>query len=112
MKSLAWWTVVVLLAVLCWPPQWYPPALRLQLNSWFGAASFRSLPTSREPQTLQPESRCPQGEQDWGDKQIIDSVLLRAAPTCSADNPYLVAAVVRGTNNIDARTLARSGLTA
>jgi FtsP/CotA-like multicopper oxidase with cupredoxin domain len=41
----------------------------------------------------------------------IDGVAIEASPSCVADDPYLVATAVRGTNRVTADTLARSGLT-
>jgi len=102
----------VLIAVLSFPPQWYPQAVRAQLSQWFGAASFRSLPASIDTPSEQPETFCPPDPEGWREAQQIEGVAIEASPPCVADNPWAIAAFVRGTNNVSADTLARSGLTA
>jgi hypothetical protein len=99
-------------ALLAFPPQWYPHGLRLTLTSWFGAADYRSLPASRPVDTLQPEVFCPPDPSGWREAQTIEGVDIRASKPCVADNPYTVAALVRGTNNVSSETLMASGLTA
>jgi hypothetical protein len=98
--------------VFAFPPQWYPLSVRLQLTQWFGAAAFRSLPASRTPAELEPEIFCPPDPSGWRDAQTIDGVSVAASAPCSADNPYAVAAFVKGTNNVSSATLMSSGLTA
>ena len=39
----------LLVALIAFPPQWYPLPVRLQLTQWFGAADYRPLPESRDP---------------------------------------------------------------
>jgi len=101
----------VLLALLAYPPQWYPMPVRLKLTAWFGAASFRPLPSSVAPQDLQPEVFCPEDASGWRDARQIDGVRVARSAPCVADNPYAVAAFVLGTNNVSQDTLVRSGLT-
>jgi hypothetical protein len=110
------WIFAVALALASYPPQWYPQALRLQLTAWFGAPHDRTLPHSM-PQTLhevvgEPEVFCPPDPENWRGAHEIEGVLIEAAETCVADNPWLIAAGVLGTNNVSAETLAKSGLTA
>ncbi len=105
------WLLVLLVAMLAFPPQWYPHEVRLALTRWFGAADYRPLPASRPGATLQAEEKCPPDPSGWRDARTIDDVVIRAAKTCVADNPYLVAAAVRGTNNVSGDTLMQSGLT-
>ncbi len=99
-------------ALLAWPPQWYPDPVRISLSQWFGADAWRSLPGSRPAEPVTPEAYCPPGESGWRDAQQIDGVSLQAVGGCVADNPWLVAAAVRGTNNVSHSVLMRSGLTA
>lgn len=106
------WIGAVLLLLVSYPPQWYPTPVRLKLTDMFGAAGFRPLPASIEPATLSPEPFCPEDPSAWRSAQAIAGVSIRESVSCVADNPYTVAATVRGTNNIDADTLVRSGLTA
>ncbi len=111
----------VLVALLAFPPQWYPDGLRLTLTRWFGAAEYRALPDSRPPAmdmatTMDPAGAeavfCPEDIAGRRGAQVIDGVAIDAVAGCVADDPYLIAAAVRGTNNVSADTLNRSGLTA
>ena len=104
--------VALLLALLCWPPQWYPMPVRIKLTSWFGAQGFRALPESVAPQASEPEQFCPPDPAGWRNQQSIEGVEIKASPPCVADNPFAVAAFVRGTNNVSQSTLLKSGLTA
>ncbi len=101
----------VAVALLCFPPQWYPDAMRLQFAQWIGAGSYRPLPASRAALEEEPEIRCPEDLLGWRNAQTIDGVTLRRSPTCVVDNPHAVAAFVRGTNNVSPQTLLESGLT-
>ncbi len=105
------WLALLAIAVAAWPPQWYPEGMRLALTRAFGAAGYRPLPASRAAADAEPEPYCPPDASGWRAAQTIDGVAIAAAPTCVADNPYLVAAAVLGTNNVSAATLAASGLT-
>lgn len=108
------WVAVaaVLGALLAFPPAWYPDGLRLTLTRWFGAAGYRPPPPSLPADRLGPSTpACPEDLDGRRAAAVIDGVEIAAAPTCVADDPYLVAAAVRGTNNVSADTLARSGLT-
>ena len=102
----------ILLALFAWPPQWYPMPVRLQLTRWFGAADFRPLPESIEPVAASPEVFCPPDPSGWRSAVEIEGVTVSASAPCVADNPFTVAAFVKGTNNVSQDTLLRSGLTA
>ena len=106
------WAGALLVALLAFPPQWYPYGLRLTLTQWFGAGDYRPLPGSIDPVTLAPEAFCPPDPSGWRNAQTIDGVEVGASEPCVPDNPYAVAAFVRGTNNVSADTLVKSGLTA
>ena len=112
MKTRLLWIGAVLLLLVAYPPQWYPTAVRLKLTEVFGAAGFRPLPASIEPETLSPEPFCPEDPSAWRSAQTVAGVDISKSASCVADNPYTVAAAVRGTNNVDADTLVKSGLTA
>lgn len=105
------WLAVFCLALLAWPPQWYPQALRVGLTSLFGAASYRALPASEVQGDLVAEEFCPPDGSGWRARQTIDGVSVAESRPCVADNPYAVAAFVRGTNNVSDATLLASGLT-
>ena len=102
----------LLLALLACPPQWYPMPVRLQLTSWFGADAFRALPESVQKAGVKQELFCPEDAAGWRRQQLIEGVEMAASQPCVADNPYAVAAFVRGTNNINQATLLKSGLAA
>jgi hypothetical protein len=106
------WVVALVVAMLSYPPQWYPMPLRLQLTSWFGAAAWSPLPASLDAQKLDPEVFCPEDASGWREAQTIEGVDVSRSAPCVADNPFAVAAFVKGTNNVSQATLMRSGLTA
>ncbi len=106
------WCLVVLLMLLAVPGQWYPQAVRVQLSQWFGASSWQPLPDTEEMSLEAAEAYCPEDALGWREAQRIDGVDVEASESCVADNPYAVAAFVRGTNNVGHHTLMRSGLTA
>lgn len=108
------WILVfaIVLALVSYPPQWYPLPVRLKLTEWFGAESFRALPESVAPSDLRPETFCPPDPSGWRQAQTIEGIDIRRSPPCVADNPFAIAAFVKGTNNVSQDTLLRSGLTA
>ena len=58
-------------------------------------------------QKLQPEAICPPSNADWRKAQTIEGIHIAASPLCAPDNPYEIAAVVKGTNNISMTMSAR-----
>ena len=112
MKRRVLWLAALLLALFSYPPHWYPESVRRQLTQWFGAANYRALPMSQEPPQETPEQFCPPDPQGWRAEQLIEGLRIEASPGCVADNPWTIAAVTRGTNNVSAETLTKSGLTA
>ncbi len=113
LPSARWVAVFALVGLLAsFPPQWYPVAVKIQLAEWFGAASYRPLPASLSAQTGSPEPYCPDDFAAWREGHEIEGVDISPSRTCVADNPYAVAAFVRGTNNVSRAVLLESGLTA
>jgi len=112
MKRLWILLAAVALALLAFPPQWYPLSLRLQLTEWFGAPDYRALPPSLEFAEADAEPFCPPDPAGWREGQTIEGVGIRASAPCVADNPYAVAAFVLGTNRVSPSTLLKSGLAA
>ncbi len=106
------WGFAVVLAAAAWPPQWYPDPVRRQLTAWFGASAYRPLPASAPAKDATPEPACPEDLGGWRRAQTVEGVRVAAARTCVADNPFAVAAFVRGTNNVSQHTLHAAGLTA
>lgn len=103
--------IAIIVAVLSFPPQWYPRAVRIQLAQWFGASDFQPRPASQSPGPGTAEQKCPDDASGWRNSQTIAGVSIRRSPNCVADNPYAVAAFVRGTNNVPQDVLINSGLT-
>lgn len=107
------WLGALLVVLLAWPPHWYPQPIRLQLTRWFGAAAYRPLPESVESASADgAEVFCPPDPAGWRNATEIEGVSILASAPCVADNPYAVAAFVKGTNNVTQDTLMKSGLTA
>jgi hypothetical protein len=104
--------LALLLALVSLPQQWYPMPVRLKLTQWFGAAGFRALPESVTAPVTDAETFCPPDPEGWRNQQSIEGVEIEASAPCVADNPFTVAAFVRGTNNVTPSTLLKSGLTA
>ncbi|NOX67658.1 MAG: multicopper oxidase domain-containing protein [Gammaproteobacteria bacterium] len=107
----ALWLFALTIALLAFPPQWYPYSARLKLTAWFGASDYRPLPASTSPTMGEAEIFCPADVPNWRAAQTIDGVDIEESLPCVADNPYAVAAFVRGTNNVSPETLRSSGLT-
>jgi FtsP/CotA-like multicopper oxidase with cupredoxin domain len=94
------------------PPQWYPRPVKLQLAAWFGPPAHRPNPPHAETPAEPVEAFCPEDLPDWRGAYVIEGVEIQPSPLCRVDNPWLVAAAVRGTNNVAPEVLMRSGLTA
>lgn len=110
-RKRGWLIALAVLGIFTsFPPQWYPDGLRISLSRWLGAPGFRSLPESRPAPALQAGARCPGETPDYGGETVIEGVRIAASPGCQSDNPFTVAAAVRGTNNVSHDVLARSGL--
>ena len=112
LKNNGLWVGALVVALLAWPSQWYPMPMRLQLTRWFGAADYRPLPESVQSPDVAPDVFCPPDPSGWRAEAEIDGVIVSASAPCVADNPYAVAAFVKGTNNVSSGTLLSSGLTA
>jgi manganese oxidase len=59
-------------------------------------------------ETSKIESPCSNGHPEWRQAQVIEGVEIAAAPSCEPDNPYDIAASVKGVNNISMATLMQS----
>lgn len=60
--------------------------------------------------TSDMEKPCSNENPEWRPAQVIDEVEIEASPACEPDNPYDVAASVKGTNNISMATLMQTRL--
>ena len=99
--------IAVLLLI---PSQWYPDTWRITLSEWFGAPAYISPANKADPASYEAEPACPPDIAGWRGEQTIETVWIKPSPACVADDPYAVAAFVRGTNNVTEDTLNRSGL--
>lgn len=105
--------LIVILSVLALataPTQWFPHEWRVTIYEWFGSLSYQQAPDSTEYTLPSVEEICPTDELGWRQAQTIEGVEIRESKGCNPDNPYLIAAVVRGTNNVSESTLLNSGL--
>jgi FtsP/CotA-like multicopper oxidase with cupredoxin domain len=108
--------VCICVLLLAFPLRWYPRTLRLLLAEVVGATSYQPVPpskisTSKNLKELDIEQACPDDITGARAQQEITGVVISASKTCIADNPYAVAAFVKGTNNIPHNVLIKSGLT-
>lgn len=68
-------------------------------------------PATQESFLGKIEPFCPETvNPDWRQAQVIDGVTIAASPICSPDNPYTVAASVKGVNNVSMATLMQTQL--
>lgn len=111
MKTRWLFILCIVIAAISLPSQWYPQGMRLQMAKWFGASDFRPLPASKPVRTVSNEEFCPPDIAGWRKQQTIEKVDIARSDTCIADNPYAIAAFVRGTNNVSDHILHQSGLT-
>lgn len=64
-----------------------------------------------DPEAIEVEPMCdPKIPASWREAQVIEGVQIESSEQCSPDNPHLIAAVVKGTNNISMNTLMKTGL--
>ena len=88
------------------------------------AVAFHFAPSLTESATLVPpatvvndnqdianiEKPCSNEHPEWRAAQVIEGVSIAEAPACEADNPYTIAAAVKGVNNISMATLMQTDL--
>jgi hypothetical protein len=104
--------VALLIALISFPRSWYPMSIQAQLYSWFGPPAYTELNAVEMPIIdLDINQACPEDFSGWRARNNIEGIEIMEAKTCTADNPYAVAAFVRGTNNVSMNTLMQSGLT-
>lgn len=102
--------VFISLALLTAPKAWFPHQWRVKVFEWFGASSYSQSPATQSYTLPTAEEICPPDEKGWRQHLMIDGVDIEASNSCRPDNPFLIAAVVKGTNNVSQSTLLRSGL--
>jgi hypothetical protein len=101
----------LVVAAIAFPPQWYPQSLQLFLADTIGVRGYSTASPSAAAAQFSAEEKCPEDIAGWRDAQSIAGVEIRRSPACVADNPYAVAAFVKGSNNVNQHVLMQSGLT-
>ena len=92
-------------------PAFLPPSMSSFLFRNFGERPYAAPVATAKLPKLQPEAVCPPGNSEWRDAQTVDGVDIKASLLCEPDNPYEVAAFVKGTNNVSMATLMETQLT-
>ncbi len=87
------------------------------LTAYYNLPEFGERQVTDVPNTVAPritdsgtEAPCPDAKPEWRKMQTIDGVDIAESPLCQSDNPYLVAASVKGVNNVSMRTLMQTNL--
>ncbi|MBU1213375.1 MAG: multicopper oxidase domain-containing protein [Alphaproteobacteria bacterium] len=75
-----------------------------------GERHYISPPRSQTAMNMTPEAFCADTRPEWRRAQTIELVEIVEQRVCDPDNPYEVAAFVKGTNNISEETLEKTGL--
>jgi FtsP/CotA-like multicopper oxidase with cupredoxin domain len=103
---------VVLLGVAVWllPPSWLPQQMQDYYYAFFGESTYREPPASQTIDLGKAEPPCPDEHPDWRKRQVIEGIAIEESLACDPDNPWAVAAFVKGTNNVSTDTLMRAGL--
>ena len=92
------------------PPSWLPQSLQPYWPSWSSSFFYQEPPASKKIDLGKAEPFCPDLHPDWRKRQEIDGVTVEESPICEPDNPWAVAAFVKGTNNVSMDTLMKAGL--
>jgi hypothetical protein len=92
------------------PVGWMPPPLTAVRGWLLGESTYRRPPETETIDLGDVEPACPNERPEWRDEQVIEGVKIERSPVCEPDNPHLVAAAVKGTNNVSMATLMRAGL--
>ena len=96
--------VIVAAALAAAPRRWLPPALEPAQRLLLGRGPYESPPASETIDLGEVEPPCPNEHPEWREEQVIEGVKIERSPACEPDNPYFVAAVVKGTNNVSMDT--------
>ena len=100
--------------LLLFPLEWVGEGMRVRIGEWFGAFDYRppAVVSNRVSESflLQESDICLEDIAGWRDSRRIETIEVRESQACRVDNPYAVAAFVRGTNNVSMETLMAAGL--
>ena len=109
-KRILFVALVLVAALAAAPRRWVPRLLEPARAVLVGDAAYRSPPATLPIDLGTSEPPCANEHPEWRDAQVIEGVAIERSTVCEPDNPYLVAAVVKGTNNVSMETLMKSGL--
>jgi len=74
-------------------------------------AEFPTAPATEETFLGLVEPFCPETvDPTWRKQQLIEDVSIAPSPVCNPDNPYNIAAFVKGTNNVSMATMMQTQL--
>jgi plastocyanin len=112
MRTIVMVVVGLVIMAFALPSQWYPDRLRFELADIMGAPKYSASGVSAKEKLVATEAACPEDLLGFRNAQVIEGVSISASANCVGDNPYALAAFVKGTNNVSADTLMRAGLSA
>lgn len=75
-----------------------------------GAPAYQEAPPTAKVNLSNVEEFCPSNNPGWGMAQTVYGVEVQKSLQCSPDNPEVVAAVTKGTNNVPMKALMNTGL--
>jgi manganese oxidase len=110
MARLLFLLLLVVAAFAAAPRKWLPASVAPFQQSLLGAAGYASPPSTESIDVGDVEPPCANEHPEWREEQVIEGVKIERSPVCEPDNPYFVAAVVKGTNNVSMDTLMKAGL--
>jgi hypothetical protein len=93
------------------PFQWLPDNVKKQHYKLFGLPAYQSTGSAKPNSNLEIEDKCPIDRKGWRKAQKVDGVEIKPSEACITDSPALIAAAVKGTNNVDPMVLMESRLT-
>jgi plastocyanin len=97
--------LILLIAVLSAIAIFFAPGLRQKA----GVAAPETV-YNRSGDNSSIEKPCSNANPAWRPAQVIEGVTINADPSCEPDNPYDIAAAVKGTNNVSMATLMQTDL--
>ena len=101
-----------LITLLLIPRTWLPDSWQPPLYNLFGPpSSFQISYSETDIINFDIDIACPEDLTNFNHATIIEDVEIERSQTCISDNPYSIAAFVKGTNNVSMETLRLSGLT-
>ncbi|MDX1491089.1 MAG: multicopper oxidase domain-containing protein [Pseudohongiellaceae bacterium] len=110
MRALMLLVIGLALLLIVFPYAYLPERMRFELAGIVGTPSPEKRLSVPTPSYEAQEESCPPDLLGYRDAIVIEGVSIAAASTCVGDNPYAIAAFVKGTNNVSQETLTRAGL--